>query len=174
MVVTYTVHPSIWDVADFWVPGQFDLQLKFQECQSSKKPYIKKHWTVMDSDGSRARLAYWASCTTHLCWSLLQRERPSWELLLAFLLVPPTEAVAWLSPLGCVTTADSCLLSRLSNWTVSVFVKCMGMDGAAAVNLGNELLIFRQHRQELFQRTISKQVYLPHILFPLSLMGGGL
>ena len=57
----------------------------------------------------------------------------------------------------------------------SVFVKCLWVDWAATADLWTDLLISQQHRWDLRQRTICKQVHFPHILsFPLPLVGVGL
>jgi hypothetical protein len=91
-----------------------------------------------------------------------------------FLLVPfadLSEAEAWLSLLGHVTAVANW---TLPNWTVGVSGRCLGVDRAAAANLGTELLISRQHRQE-HSKNFSKKVHFPHILsFPLPLMISGL
>lgn len=55
-----------------------------------------------------------------------------------------------------------------------VAVTCLWVDRAAAADLWTELPISRQHRWELLQRTLSKQVDFPCTLsFPLPLVGGG-
>ena len=76
-------------------------------------------------------------------------------------------AEAWLSLLGCATTAA--ILKRLP-WTTSIPIKCLLMDWVAAAGLWAELLISWQHRWDLLQITISKQVH-PAPLSVLSLEG---
>lgn len=101
------------------------------------------------------QLAVQCLWVSSLCWSSLPWERHSWELLLAFLLVPPAESCqGW----GLAISARSCLccwflfviLTPL-NWTGGASMKCLWVDWAATTNLWTELPISRQHRQELLK-----------------------
>jgi hypothetical protein len=134
---------------------------------------------TLRSDGDRAWLAGTARCAMLGAWvsaDLPFSERgtaenfswyPSWPLLLM-----QAKAKAWLSLLGSTTAADSCLLTWLYQtrllvypWSVSEW-----MELPLPANLWAELLISRQHRRELLQRTFlnrstSPVSFLSHCLW---------
>jgi hypothetical protein len=99
----------------------------------------------------------------HLSWSSFHRsENFSWSSYW-FLLLTPAKAVAWLSLLGSATTADLYLLSGIYQigllmclWSV-----CKYIELPAHANLWTKLLISRQHRWELLQRTFLKRSISP-------------
>ena len=63
----------------------------------------------------------------------------------------------------------------LSTYTTGIPLKCFWVDQVTTADLWTELPKSWKHRSDLFQRTISKQVYVPCILsFPLPLVVGGL
>ena len=134
----------------------------------------------------RQSLACWYSqpCNTcrcivfdYLCFA----ERHSQELLLVFLLLVPPADSCW-GWGGLAVSAKSChccwfSMPTLLNWTAGVSVRCFQVDwAAAAAILWTELLLSRQHRQELLQRIFQKRsTPLPISFFsPLLLVGGGL
>ena len=82
-------------------------------------------------------------------------ENSSWCPFRPLLLIQ-SQAEAWLSLLGLVSSLAK---QTIMNWTAGVSIKCLQVDPAASAKLGAELPISRQHRWELFQRTLSKQVH---------------
>ena len=122
-----------------------------------------------NSDGDWAWLAYRSRCTTLVCLESLlifYLLRHSQELLLVFpadLCLCYGLAILW----GHATTADSYLLPPLYWARLLVYP---WVDRAAAANLQTELLISRQLRLMLLQRTFLNRFtspisFLPHYLW---------
>ena len=111
-----------------------------------------------------------------LCWSAPPWKRHSQELLPMFLfvlLLTQVKAESWLSLLGYVTTVANLILTRLPLYPWGV---CKWIELLLSTNLWTELLISRQHKSVLLQRTFLNRSTPPFctLSFPLPLVGRGL
>ncbi len=105
----------------------------------------------------------WVSCLSYLCFSEKGIDQSLSWCSFWFLLLTGAESEAWLSLLGFVTTVAS---PTLLNWIFGVSMKGLWVNRAATADLWTELLISRQHRQELLQRTFLNRFLFLYPFFP--------